>query len=220
MSDSPYRYQGSDSILLDWEAGRWAGAPPPPAVHSEEYRQLIINIFLGLSKSYLRPSLLSLGCGNATIEVELHKLGFEVLATDYAETAIALAARKNLLSKRLDVLESPNPTQRYDFIYADGLLGHVAIRPKGIAQLARTMSSYASDGGTIILANELSDYDSANYAVTGYAKAQFFRPGPGEVSRLLTPLLPGWALQTTRLVTYIRPERGMRRREILVFRQV
>lgn len=215
---TPYRYQGSQSVLLDWEAGRWSDFPPPPAVHSAAYRQMMVDLFLGLAPR-AHPSLLSLGCGNAMVEVELHKRGFDVLATDYAAEAVDLAVRKGLRGEVLDVLMPP-PLSSYDFVYADGLLGHLAVLPEGLTGMVRTVRSAIADNGKIILAHELSDGDTANYAVTGHAEARFFRPPAGEVARLLAPLLPGWTLQVTRIATYVRPGRGERRREILIFGRV
>lgn len=215
VTTTPYHYHGSQSVLLDWEAGRWSDTPPPPAVHSVAYRQMMVDLFLGLARS-ARPSLLSLGCGNAMVELELQRQGFDVLATDYSVEAVDLAISKGLRGESLDVL-APPPSYSYDLVYADGLLGHVAVLPDGLERLTHTMRSVVEVSGMIVLAYELSDSNTASYAVTGHAEARFFRPPAGEVVPLLRPLLPGWALQSIRIATYVRPGRGERRREIVVF---
>ncbi|CAO3425070.1 methyltransferase domain-containing protein [Azospirillum doebereinerae] len=219
MTDEAYRYQEADSVLLAWERGVWEPSPPPPAVHSAAYRRTIVGLFKGLWTGSASPSLLSLGCGNAMVEVELSQERFDVLATDYAGAAVALAAGKGLKAEILDVLAPPVPSRLYDFVYADGLLGHMAVQPQGVERLAATMATFAGPGARIVMAHELADGGEAVWNVTGHAGSRFYRPPPDEAWQLLSSCLPGWRRHSVDIAHYIRPARGPRRREILVLTQ-
>lgn len=216
MTDNAFPYQGPDSILLAWEAGIWSPTPPPPAVHSPDYRQKITNIFKNLWPEARQPKLLSFGCGNAMIEADLFKDGFGVLATDYAAEAVALARGKGLQGQILDVLSPSEVTSRHDFLFADGLLGHVEVQPQGLERLAATLNAFAEDHAWIVIAYELAEGRNAVYSVTGHDASRFYRPPKGEAWRRLSPHMPGWQQHSIYYIRYVRPGRGERTREVIV----
>jgi len=215
-----FNYKGGNSILFDWEAGAWDAVPPPPAVHSPEYRNHVVEVLQGLAVAINRPSLISLGCGNAHTEVELHRAGFDVLATDLSDEAVGLAHQKGLRASKLDAMVTHPPLGDFDFAYADGLLGHLAVTDAGLERLMGVLGSVTSPTGMIVLIYELSDTDEECFHVTGHPAAKFYRPPAGRMAAKLLTFAPEWKEERIERITYTRPNRGIRHREILVLSRV
>jgi glycine hydroxymethyltransferase len=212
---SALSYDGPTSVLADWDRGEWSDVPPPPSVHSPAYRESIVTLLRSLH-SRRSGRLLSLGSGNAFIETVLASRGFDVLATDSSLHALTLAREKGLRACYVDALAAPSGLGHFNIVYADGLVGHALVEPRGAAYLGRTLTLLTEPGGFVVLANDLSEGEHTTTTVTGRHDAKFFRGPPGEVERQLLRHLDGFRLLETRYFEFERPGRGPRVREVLI----
>lgn len=211
-----YEYGGGDSLFRRWEAGEATALPAPLATRSGWYRKVI----LGLARHYCsKPgaSLISLGAGNGFAERELAHAGFNVLATDISLDALAFCRAKGLATRHLDLsLPLPPDLAAMDIAYADGLLGHLLVDPDAGAGIWAALADMVQPGGICLLSNDLADTDLvANLGVAADPNALFLRPPSGWFSE--QAVLSGrWSFVWSRVLTYRRPGRGLRRRELLV----
>jgi SAM-dependent methyltransferase len=205
-----------ESYFARWERGERTSPPAPLAIRSRHYRALIVRLLqrFGLSSEC---RIISLGAGNGFAEVALTHAGFDVLATDLSDVALSFCEAKRLKVLRIDVQASfPSDLGTFDALYADGLLGHIYDRTGHAPSFWVRASSILISDGILLLSNDLSDHDEhADWTVAADPNASFFRPprnwfaADATASRL-------WRLVWSDVLTYRRPGRGLRRRELVV----
>lgn len=217
MSTDPFVYDGENSVLLDWERGDWSRLPPPPSVHSQAYREFVLAQMLRIAEGR-RRSVASLGCGNASIEVELAASGFEVLATDNSRCALSIAAGKGLKTAHFDV-RGPAAIGTFDIVYLDGVAGHLLAHTGGCELLARALLFLSKEDGLLAMSNDLSDGEEVTLSVTGYPGGCFYRGPQGNIAQQLAPWLGPWKPLDSHIFQFERPGRGAREREFTVFSQ-
>lgn len=203
------------SMFEEWERGELGLMPPPLATWSVEYREMLVTLVETL-KTPNRATMLSLGSGNGFAEALFASRGIDVLATDANPIAVRLCSEKGLRSRLLDVTSvSDQGIGRFDIVYADGLLGHLAAWPERHNRFWTIVNAASGPGGFVLLSNDLADSDlKATTGVTHDAEAVFFRPPAGWYVTAASKR--GWQALRSEVYVYTRPERGLRRREILV----
>jgi hypothetical protein len=161
-------------------------------------------------------SLLSIGAGNGVMEAQLATGGFQVLATDVAESALRISRARGLRTCRFALLED-TLSDRFDVLYLDGLVGHLWSPKAATRPMWSALAELAHTGAIVVMSNDLSDDDgAADFAVTGHPDAHFFRPprrlleGEARESRLWEPI-------RSFVYPYRRPS-GPRRREVVALR--
>lgn len=208
-----YHGKAGESLFEVWERGDARGDSITPSTYSDSYRIYILGELRRLLGAPGAGTLLSLGCGNATVEAELVANGYDVLAVDALEEAVRLASKKGVTAVKVDV-ESWIPTSKWDVIYADGLFGHL-YDPNGGLQpiLTRIRSWLTPDRGTLVVSND-APRDSNCDA----------KPAPGvpDFHWLSTALIEsearkaGFARVSTSSFVYDRPISGPRSRAIVI----
>lgn len=208
MSDAYY----AADLLRRWDRGLPAAVPAPLAVRSRWYRRIVGEV-LRRSLPAGRPTLLSLGSGTGRMEVALERRGFDVIASDVSPSALGLCRAAGLEAVYCDILSPPITLGTFDALYADGLVGHLG-EVGSLGPLWRNCRALTD--GHLLLSNDLSDEDGrTDRAVHGNDAARFVRPPAGAFAR--SAAVSGlWQEAWSRILTYRRPGRGLRRRELLL----
>ena len=98
--------------------------------------------------------VLDFGCGEGQLTVQIAKLGGRVTGMDFSPDLIAIAQRRSVLDgvgRRVkfitgDILESPPPPNRFDFVVGNHVLHHVNLR----AVVPRFVDGLKPGGAAII----------------------------------------------------------------------
>ncbi|ULO22220.1 MULTISPECIES: class I SAM-dependent methyltransferase [unclassified Sulfitobacter] len=212
MTD-PYYDQ---DLMLDWVRGKKTRIPAPLSVRSRWYRKVICHL---LKEVISCPGgcILSIGAGTGATEVDLTRAGFSVTASDIDKGSRTHCERLGLSTITLDVTRPQMPDARYDALYMDGVLGHLTADADWTA-IWRNLASLDSD--YLLLSNDLADDDiTPNHTVFGEPDAIFYRPVAGFFGN--SAIQSGlWFVKRSDVLRYHRPGRGIRRRELLMFRRV
>jgi SAM-dependent methyltransferase len=150
-----YRCDNDLSLFDVWEDGGANGDSITPSTYSASYRQWMIDFLcqqLGRSE---RPTMLSIGCGNASVESEVARAGYEVFAIDVLDRAIEIARRKGLRAQIADVRTWTPEPGKWGLVYADGLLGHLYEPMEGLVPILKHLHSWLEPGpGTLVISND------------------------------------------------------------------
>jgi hypothetical protein len=184
----------------------------PLAVADSHYRSRLLKVFETAEVPGRR--VISIGAGNGCMEAELMAAGWDVLATDIADSALAHCQAKGLATAKVSLGEESN-VGTFDVIYCDGVLGHLWEPGKGVAGALEELGQFGHTGSICITSNDLSDDDDhSDFAVRGSPTAAFYRPPAGHfgVEATETGL---WKVQHSTIYPYSRSA-IVRRREILL----
>ena len=208
-----YEPAGNPSLFDQWEAGDPAVLQAPLSVHDASYREVIVGVITALHQMG-RRTLVGVGSGNGVVEAELSAAGWDVLATDCAESALRCCRSKGLEVRKFNLMNDDGLCA-FDVIYCDGVMGHLW-QPGSNSVLAwRALARLGRPGSFAVVSNDLADSDrGAQFAVHASTSAQFYRPPAGSFATdaCSTSL---WSLDSTRIYSY-RRHGDMRRREILL----
>lgn len=205
---------GEETIFDVWERGEAYGDSVTPATFSPPYRRWIRDLLIEELNGDT-SGVLSLGCGNASVEAELVAAGHRVLAVDAMPQAVALAQGKGVPVVCAD-LNTWTPDDEFAVVYMDGVLGHLHASKGVPAILSRIHEWLSRTGrpGTLVLSNDgpPSEADAS--------------PAPGVNGfhwlsvRYLTDAASsaGFASVTGRVYRYHRPLSGERLRSVVVAR--
>jgi SAM-dependent methyltransferase len=152
-----YRCDGDHALTLFdiWEGGAANGDSVTPSTYSAPYRQWMIRYLRALLADARPPTLLSIGCGNASVEAEIARAGHEVLAVDVLEAAVEIARRKGLGTVVADVRTWVPEPGRWGVVYADGLLGHLYDPHDGLVPVFKHLHGWlAPAGGVLVVSND------------------------------------------------------------------
>ena len=206
----------SRSVFDLWEEGAIRAELSTPAVWSREYRDLAISLVL---RHHRRSGLaISLGCGNGFIEGELRARGITFFGLDRETRAAILAKSRSAATLVGDAEALPVRSESVELLFADGLLGHLWRSDEGFQPFLAEARRALVTGGVAILSNDLSDGNEVSLKVTADSRARFFRGPQGYVRQQLMKVKGLVPLQEY-VWRYLRPGRGLRDREILVFRR-
>ncbi|MDT4892789.1 MAG: hypothetical protein QOE97_1824 [Pseudonocardiales bacterium] len=111
------------SLFHVWENGGSRGDSVTPSTYSVEYRTWMADR-LAAALDLNAGGLLSLGCGNAAVEAEVVRRGYDVLAIDAMPEAVALAQAKGVDAVCADIY-AWEPGRTWSVAYIDGVLGHL-----------------------------------------------------------------------------------------------
>lgn len=202
------------SLFDIWEGGAANGDSVTPSTYSAPYRQWMIDFLCQVLSQSERPTMLSIGCGNASVEAEVARAGYEVLAIDVLDRAVEIARRKGLKAEIQDVRTWVPEPGRWGVVYADGLLAHLYDPMDGLVPILKHLHSWLEPGpGTLVISN-----DSAR-------EGRDAQPAPGVPAHWLSA---GYMLDQSRQAgfvdvssttyTYTRPLSGPRDRVIVTAR--
>lgn len=209
-----YERPGRASLFDCWESGQPTDLLPPLSVRDPAYRAHLVHLLAPYRLDH--RTLVSVGAGNGFVEAELSAAGWDVLATDPAESALTRCREKGLRTARFALLEDPAPGT-FDVIYCDGVLGHLW-EPGGRSTRAWTALAELGRAGSIcVAANELADGDAKpQFAVRSSPGARFYRPPAHWFER--DAAASGRWEPVTRELYHSERAGSARRRELLVLR--
>jgi hypothetical protein len=149
-----------ESIFEKWERGEARGDSTTPSVCSPEYRAWMLDRLREAMGGDHEKRLLSIGAGNAMVERTMCREGYHVLAVDALLPAVEIAARHGVPSICRDI-RSWDPPDRFDVVYADGLLGHLYDEFGGCQAIWRRVRGWlASNESTVIVSNDVPPGDA------------------------------------------------------------
>ncbi|TDR74644.1 class I SAM-dependent methyltransferase [Photobacterium lutimaris] len=146
-----------ESIYDVWERGGALGNSITPSTYDEKYRNWMLNLILNRSKITNRLKILSLGCGNASIEELLVKAGHQVTAFDINEEAVQYAKSKGVDAMVCNLNEWDPIKESYDLVYCDGILGHLLDPINGFETLFNKILTSLKFGGMVMISNDASE---------------------------------------------------------------
>ncbi|MFE5855354.1 class I SAM-dependent methyltransferase [Streptomyces sp. NPDC056500] len=160
------RGAGEASIFEIWEDGGSRDDSVTPSTYCPEYRDWMSDRLIAeLERN--DGGLLSLGCGNAAVELHVAQKGFRVLAIDAMEDAVALAVRKGLDAHCADIYQW-EPDEPWSVIYIDGVLGHLHDEQEGLTPVLQRICTWLkprkgsrSGCATLIASNDAPNDGSA-----------------------------------------------------------
>ncbi|GAA4696585.1 class I SAM-dependent methyltransferase [Phytohabitans rumicis] len=142
------------SLFDIWEGGAANGDSVTPSTYSTPYRQWMIEFLRGVLEQAETPRLISVGCGNAAVESEIARAGYDVLAVDVLDRAVEIARRKGLRAELADIRTwAPRPGE-WGVVYADGLLGHIYHPDEGLVPILKHIHDWLSRDGILVISND------------------------------------------------------------------
>ncbi|MGH8880415.1 MAG: class I SAM-dependent methyltransferase [Stackebrandtia sp.] len=209
------RSANEPNLFQIWEGGGARGDSITPSTFSPEYRTWMHEKLVYHLKRNLGSGLLSLGCGNATIEAELVRAGYRVLGVDAMPEAVDLALAKGVEATRADLITWA-PDQPWSTIYMDGVLGHLYDPDDGLTPLLRRIRSWLTPGesgtATLIVSNDDTKDGSPAQPASGVPGFHWLS-GPFMRDHALAA---GFDAVDVEHFTYRRPESGDRLRSVIV----
>ena len=206
---------GHELSLFDiWEGGAANGDSVTPSTYSEPYRTWMISFLCGLLADAPTRTLLSVGCGNASVEAGVARAGYEVLCVDVLEPAVQIARRKGLDAVVADVHTwNPEP-DRWGVVYADGLLGHLYDPDDGLLPVLKHLHGWLAPGpGVLVVSNdavrERQDVQAAPGVPFFWLSAAYLMEQTGAA---------GFSDVSATTYTYTRPLSGPRDRTVMTAR--
>ncbi len=201
-----------ESIFEKWERGEARGDSTTPSVCSPEYRVWMLEQLREAMGHDHERRLLSIGAGNAMVERTLCREGFHLLAVDALMPAVEIASRNGVPSLCRDIRAWDPSPDRFDVVYADGLLGHLYDDEGGCEEVWRRVRGWlASPDSVVVVSNDVPPGDTR------------VKPAPGVngfhwlstdwIADMLVEA--GYTPTLTTEFVYERPLSGPRRRAII-----
>ncbi|SDR49323.1 class I SAM-dependent methyltransferase [Pseudovibrio sp. Tun.PSC04-5.I4] len=150
-------YKINDKIISSiydiWERGESYGDSVTPSTWASAYRRMMVELLCRYS-SNKDANILSLGCGNATVEGELVSLGYNISGLDLNHEALGYAAQKGIATIEGDFYDFL-PEVKFDIVYADGFFGHLWNVDQNARNIYQRISNFMlKPNGTIIVSND------------------------------------------------------------------
>jgi glycine hydroxymethyltransferase len=209
-------YEPSDepSLFDQWEVGEDAALQPPLSVTDAAYRQTIVETLAPYRRFGRR--LVSIGAGNGLTELALSQAGWDVLATDSAESAVRLCLAKGLNAQQIGLF-SADALGTFDAIYCDGVLGLLWHPDDGVSAAFRALARLGTKTSVCLVSNDLADTDERpQFTVRALPGVYFYRP-PERWFAQDAQATGLWTVEAKHMYRYKRMG-SARRREILVLR--
>jgi SAM-dependent methyltransferase len=213
---------GRENLFEIWENGGARGDSVTPSTYSPEYREWMVDKLIEPIDEASGTGLLSLGCGNAAVEVKLVRKGYRVLCVDALQEAVDLARAKGVTAVRADIC-TWTPAEPWSLVYMDGVLGHLYDAEEGLVPVLSRVRSWLAAGvaagvgwdqGTLIASNDATPDGSPALAAPGvngfhWLSCEFLRE---------QALAAGFDEASVEQFVYDRPQSGMRTRAVLTAR--
>lgn len=154
QADQLRQFYVQDGRYEAWKKGEAVGDSTTPATYCAQYRQHIVDLIDEYSIPQGKGQ--SLGCGNCAVEKLLVEHGHGVLCTDIldcSEFAAQAGARFSLFNVLQPDYASVLPKQS-DFIYADGILGHLIGEEGGVQRFFQTCTELLKEKGLLVISND------------------------------------------------------------------
>lgn len=203
------------SLFDIWEGGAANGDSVTPSTYSAPYRAWMVEFLRGVLDQTNPPTLLSVGCGNASVEAEVARAGYEVHAVDVLERAVQIARRKGLSAEVADVRSWSPEDGRWGVVYADGLMAHLYDPRDSLVPVLKHLHGWLAglDPGVLVISND------------GTQEGQDAQPAPGIPAHWLSASYlveqcgaAGFADVSYTTFTYTRPLSGPRERVVVTAR--
>jgi 2-polyprenyl-3-methyl-5-hydroxy-6-metoxy-1,4-benzoquinol methylase len=203
------------NIYQIWETGGAFKDSITPSTACEDYRSWIVEriqeqLFFDTSKK-----IISIGCGNAFVEQDLNKRGYNVLGIDVNESAVELAQKKGVPAIVADIFEWRPGSDDVDLIYCDGVLGHLYFEDTRCGNALARLKSWLSPGEGILFISNDASKDGREVAEAPGVKGFYHFSEEFVVSELTHS---GFEIVDTTNYVYERPLSGARERLIVVAR--
>ncbi len=199
------------SLFDEWERGVPRGDSTTPSICSPTYRWWILEHLRNAVNRDRKNLLLSLGAGNAFVERVLCREGYPVLAVDALPEAVDLARGAGVPSICRNLYNWDAPSEYWDVIYADGLLGHLHDGHDGAHVALRLLHGWLKSSGTVVISNDSPKSDepvqqSSNVPGFYWLSEKWIA---SELARA------GFTRISTASLDYRRPLSGLRTRAII-----
>lgn len=211
---SPRRVgQGEQTIYEIWENGGAFADSVTPSTYVPEYRAHIRDRIVGLTAA--GAHVFSVGCGNGFVEGDLVRSGRDVRAIDCNEEAVRLTRSKGADAFTADFFAlRPSDVSGTDVLYADGLLGHVFDRDRGLVPaLTKLVELSMHHGAHLVLSNDSPPDPGADFSAHERVEGFWFI-SKDYLRRSLTSF--GFDVLESYYFPYERPVSGPRNRTICV----
>lgn len=200
------------NIYQIWETGGAFKDSVTPSTWSEHYRHWIVKCIerqLHYDKS---KRIISIGCGNAFVEQDLCRKGYEVLGIDINESAVQLAQDKGVPAICADIYEWEPEGKDVGLIYCDGVLGHLYVEETKCHEALTRLKSWLKPGEGILLISNDASKDGREVADAPGVKGFYHFSEEFVVSELIDT---GFELLETSNYVYQRPLSGARCRLVV-----
>jgi SAM-dependent methyltransferase len=199
------------SLFDEWELGVARGDSTTPSICSPTYRWWILEHLRNAVNRDRKNLLLSLGAGNGFVERVLCREGYSVLAVDALAEAVDLARRAGVPAICRNLYNWDAPSEYWEVIYADGLLGHLHDGHDGANVALRRLHGWCKPGGTIVISNDAPKTDEAVQQSSNVPGFYWLSDKwiAGELARA------GFTRISTASISYRRPLSGLRTRAII-----
>jgi SAM-dependent methyltransferase len=208
-----YLCDGSQELsLFDiWEGGAANGDSVTPSTYSRPYRRWMISFLCDLLARAEIPTLLSVGCGNASVEAGVARAGYDVLCVDVLDEAVGIARRKGLDAVVADVRTWTPEPGRWGVVYADGVLGHLYHPQDGLRPVLKHLHGWLAPGpGLLVVSNDGAREGREVQSAPG---VPFYWLSAGYLAE--SAEAAGFSDVTSTVYTYTRPLSGPRDRVVL-----
>jgi SAM-dependent methyltransferase len=202
------------SLFDIWEGGAPNGDSVTPSTYSAPYRAWMVDFLRRVLDETDPPTLLSVGCGNASVEAEVARAGYQVHVVDVLERAVQIARRKGLSAEVADVRSWSPEEGRWGVVYADGLMAHLYDPDRSLVPVLKHLHGWLVPGrGVLVISND------------GTQQGQDAQQAPGTPAHWLSA---GYLVEQCReasfadvsyaTFTYTRPLSGPRDRVVVTAR--
>jgi 2-polyprenyl-3-methyl-5-hydroxy-6-metoxy-1,4-benzoquinol methylase len=205
---------GSETVFSIWERGEAYFDSVTPCTWDPAYRSWITKIIEETVDEEPAARILSVGCGNAFVESDLTRRGYDLSAIDVCPDAVVLARRKGVIATEADV-NAWKPDRAYNLIYCDGVVGHLFRRGEGCQSAFRRMRGWlVRPAGSLLVSNDTS---LAGQDIQEHPSVQqFFLFSSSYLERELVSA--GFQVTSSAIYTYTRPLSGKRSRAVIIAR--
>jgi SAM-dependent methyltransferase len=210
------RSVGSDTrtIYEIWENGEAFNDSVTPSTYVSEYRALIVEKIMGLTRR--GSQVVSIGCGNGFVERDLMRAEREIVAIDCNEEAVRMTRSKGVHALVLDFFDlKPSHVATASVIYGDGLLGHLFDPQAHLDPTIHLLLSLQLASGTcVVLSNDAPPNPAVGFMPHEAVEGFWFI----EREYLHSTLQAAGFEVTSEYFEYMRPLSGPRQRTICVAR--
>lgn len=212
------RADGEPNLFQIWEDGGARGDSVTPSTYSRTYRQWMVDKLTAELERGHGTGMLSLGCGNATVEREIVRAGYRVLGVDAMAEAVDLATAKGVEAVRADIA-TWRPEATWPLIYMDGVLGHLFDPVTGLRTVLERVRSWLAPGvgaieAALVASNDATVSDEPALAAPG-VNGFHWLSGPFMASEAVAA---GFDEVMTERFDYQRPRSGHRVRAVVTAR--
>ncbi len=211
--------QDKSSIAERWNEALPVGARIVPSVYVPGYREFIIDILTDGGHLPFDRAIVSIGSGSGTVETDLHARGYtNLVSLEVFDTFVEHQRRLGLNAIKLSAFDLSKLGRRFDRVYLDGSLGHLATTYKqpfiGCLNTILSILGANMSPDALVITSDDPPYRPIDYEV--HDLMSHLRLSALALARELQSA--GFLLQATHAFDYERPTIGTVRRRVAVAR--